>query len=452
MIKNEYLETYLVNPKNLSEFEKELLSHDDNRLINLQRPLSQRSIIRLPKKIFKKFAEDIMTNEKVNKLLYSGIAKKVSAFNNRQSNFVAKATKFYFKRDPFSSRLKNSQNLFFKKKKAEMYEIIKKNILETKKIKNDKKEKLEKKNKSFEKKNERENIIQQELFFKRENDIKIQGYKRAVETCLDKSCSNDKFKIPNISLNINDPFSRLYNNVILSPSNIASKRKEEKKTETTNYINIGYIKIEKIKLNNNKEKYFNLSEKRKRINRFYSSNNIGGNNKFEKYHLKKVLTGYEGKEFSKKISFMDITRCIKKISGGPKIKNKFYNKLIKQAKIEKKLNIVEKNFDINSYRDKDNNSFLNIAVKRNNEKFVKYFLDKKYQPNEQNIDGNTAMHLSMLKKNRRIIKLLLDKKGDITIRNKEGLTPYDLADKDLRKEFKMENILVLKKPSNYYYL
>ena len=71
MIKNEYLETYLVNPKNLSEFEKELLSHDDNRLINMQRPLSQRSIIRLPKKIFKKFAEDIMTNEKVNKLLYS---------------------------------------------------------------------------------------------------------------------------------------------------------------------------------------------------------------------------------------------------------------------------------------------------------------------------------------------------------------------------------------------
>ena len=133
MIKNEYLETYLVNPKNLSEFEKELLSHDDNRLINMQRPLSQRSIIRLPKKIFKKFAEDIMTNEKVNKLLYSGIARKVSAFNNRQSNFVAKATKFYFKGDPFSSRLKNSQNLFFKKKKAEMYEIIKKNILETKK-------------------------------------------------------------------------------------------------------------------------------------------------------------------------------------------------------------------------------------------------------------------------------------------------------------------------------
>ena len=102
--------------------------------------------------------------------------------------------------------------------------------------------------------------------------------------------------------------------------------------------------------------------------------------------------------------------------------------------IEKKMNKVEKKFDINTYRDKDNNSFLNIAVKRNNEKFVKYFLDKKYKPNEQNIEGNTAMHLSMIKKNRKIIKLLLDNKGDITIKNKEGLTPYDLANKDLRKE------------------
>ena len=452
MIKNEYLENYLTNPKNLSEFDKEMLSHDDNRLINLQRPLSQRGIIRLPKNIFKKFTEDIITNEKVNKLLYSGNAKKESAFNNKQSNFVAKATKFYYKRDPFSSRLKSSQNLFFKKKKAEMYEIIKKNILEAKKIKKKKKKKLEKKNKSFEKKNGQENKIQQELFFKRENDIKIQGYKRAVETCLDKSCLNKKFKIPDISLNMNNPFSRLYNNVILDPLNITSKRKEEKKTETTNYNNIGYIKIEKIRINNNKKKYFNLSPNRKRINRYHSYNNIGGKNKYEKYHLKKVLTGYDGKEFAKEISFKDITKCIKKISGGPKVKQKLYNKLIKRTMIEKKMNVFDKKFDVNTYRDKDNNSFLNIAVKRNNEKFVKYFLDKKYKPNEQNKEGNTAMHLSMIRKNRKIIKLLLDKKGDITIKNKEGLTPYDLANKELRKEFKMENILVIKKPSNYYYL
>ena len=57
MIKNEYLQNYLTDPKNISEFDKEMYAHDENRLINLQRPLSQRGIIKLPNKIFKKFID-----------------------------------------------------------------------------------------------------------------------------------------------------------------------------------------------------------------------------------------------------------------------------------------------------------------------------------------------------------------------------------------------------------
>ena len=78
-------------------------------------------------------------------------------------------------------------------------------------------------------------------------------------------------------------------------------------------------------------------------------------------------------------------------------------------------------------------------------------MNKKYNPNEPNKDGNTALHLSMKRKNRKIIKLLLDKNADITIKNREGFSSYDLADKDLRNEFKMENILVSKRPKKYYY-
>ena len=62
MIKNEYLQNYLTDPKNISEFDKEMYAHDENRLINLQRPLSQRGIIKLPNKIFKKFMVDIINN------------------------------------------------------------------------------------------------------------------------------------------------------------------------------------------------------------------------------------------------------------------------------------------------------------------------------------------------------------------------------------------------------
>ena len=255
MIKNEYLENYLTSRKNISEFDKEMFKHDENRLINLQRPLSQRGIIRLPKNMFKKFLNDFINNEEVNKLLYSGNAKKESQFNNKQTEIVQKATKIALKRNSFSLNAKNSQNLFFKKKKAEMYEIIKKNILESKNQKREKKLKLEKKNKSFEKSSKKESEMRAELFFQKENEVKIQGFKRAVETCLDKSCSNDKFKIPDISFNINNVFCRLYKNEILDPINLTTRKSEIKKTETTNYNNVVYRKIGKIKINGYSNKY-----------------------------------------------------------------------------------------------------------------------------------------------------------------------------------------------------
>ena len=451
MIKNDYLETFLTNHKVLSESNKEMYSHDEKRLLNLQRPLSQRGIVRLPKNLFKNFLDDIMRNKEVNELIYSGNAEKELSFNERQRNFVEKATKFTFKRSAFSST-KNSQNLLFKKKKAEMFEIIKKNIKDSKKNKKERQIKLEKKNKSFEKRTEKESKRQTELYFKRENDIKIKEYKRAMESCLDKSCSNNKFKIPDISLNINNVFSRLYKNVILEPFNLTTRKNEDKKTETTNFINnMGFKKITKVKIIKNSKQYFPTSKDNKMINRYNSYNNIGAKNRFDKYKIKKILEGYNGKEFSRKENFIDKTKCIKRISGGPKEKRKLYNKLIKRAIIQKKLNLIEKKFNVNSYRDRYKNSFLNIAVDRNNEKFVRYLLNKNYTPNEQNREGNTAMHLSMKRKNRNIIKLLLDNDGDITIKNKEGMTSYDLADKDIRKEFKMENILLFKKPWKFNY-
>ena len=105
--------------------------------------------------------------------------------------------------------------------------------------------------------------------------------------------------------------------------------------------------------------------------------------------------------------------------------------------------------DVNSYRDEDKNNSLIIATKRNNERFVKYFLDKKYNPNEKNKYGNTALHFAMVNNNEKIIKLLMDKGGDITIKNKNGVTPYDMATREIRSKFKLETILLLKGNKNY---
>lgn len=444
MIKNEYLDSYLTSSKNITEFDKEIYAHDDNRLLNSQKPLSTRSLKKLPKKIFHNFMENIIYNKEVSKLLYSGNAHKELLYNKSQIESLKKATKITLRRNAFSNQSLTSQNLFLRKKKLEMLEVIKSYITESKKQKSEKKYRLEKKNRSFERLNEKENNTQRELSLKRENDIKIQGYKRAMETCLKKSNKNAQFKIPDVSLNINDPFSRLYNNVILNPGNLKPNKAELKKTETTNINNTGFIQLHKLKIK--KKKYSRTENK----NKYSSYINIEPKNKYANYKVRNVLSGNQGKEFASEKNIIDVTRCLKKISGGPMTKRKLYNKIIKKAILDKQLNSNEKIFNINSYRDENNNSFLNIAVKNNNEKFVKYFLNKKYNPNEQNKKGNTALHLSMLTKNRNIIKLLLDNDADITIRNKEGMTSYDLADKDLRKEFKMENILVAKKPGKFY--
>lgn len=439
MIKNEYLQNYLKKKQKITEFEKENLSHDDNRLIYLQRPLSQREILKIPKLFFKKFLEDIISNKKVNNLLYSSNAKKEILYNIKQTKFVKNATKYYFKRSSFSSKGNNCQNLFFKKKKAEMYHIIKTNINDYKKNKKTRMKILDKKNKSFENINKKNNELKKKLEIKKNNLIKINGYKRAVEACFDKSSINRNFKVPDNSFDINDVFNRLYNNVILDPVNLNIKN-----TETTNYNNIKTIR--KIKIEDNNKKNYLSSEN---INRFNTYKGI--KNLYDNYTLKNILTGYDGKEFATEKNFNDYAKCVKKISGGPKIKRKMYDKMIKRLIKDKKINDNEKEFNIDSYRDKDNNSFLNIAVKKNKPSFVRYFLNKKYNPNEPNKDGNTALHLSMKRKNRKIIKLLLDKNADITIKNREGFSSYDLADKDLRNEFKMENILVSKRPKKYYY-
>ena len=42
-------------------------------------------------------------------------------------------------------------------------------------------------------------------------------------------------------------------------------------------------------------------------------------------------------------------------------------------------------------------------------------------------------------KNKQIIKLLIDDGGDVTIKNNNDISPYDLADKEMRIYFHLGN-------------
>ena len=171
-----------------------------------------------------------------------------------------------------------------------------------------------------------------------------------------------------------------------------------------------------------------------------------------KFNIKKILDGSDGKEFSIKSNISICHKCWSKNSGGPKIKKKFYNKILKKVlDMKNSQNEADDIINVNSYRDEDKNNSLIIAVKRNNERFVQYFLDKKYNPNVQNKYGNTALHFAMKNNNEEIIKLLLSNGAKINIKNRKGFTPYDLASKEIRKEFKLDNLMMTNSPKKYYY-
>ena len=50
------------------------------------------------------------------------------------------------------------------------------------------------------------------------------------------------------------------------------------------------------------------------------------------------------------------------------------------------------------------------------------------------------MHYAMELKNKNIIKLLIKKGGNIYIRNNKGISPYDLADKDIKIHFNLKEV------------
>lgn len=494
MLRNSFLEPYKTQRKRISEFEKEMLAHDENHLLNLERPISDRGIGKLPNKILQTFIDDIMCNKNINQLLYSSNADKELLFYLKQKNFLLKNTKVYIKRNPFSYKKNRRpfESVFVKKKKDAMFQIIKENISEYKNNKNKSMKLLTHKNNIFHKKQSKTKKVLSKLFFKPINDIRLQGYKKAIEDCLDKSEKNENFQFPDISFNIDDVYSRLYHNAILKPTKLNKKSNNDydskenecnehnlsqKFTHYKNFANSDIINnlnenmtdrtSNKIKKENNNfhkiynynnihnyykhSSLFNKKSNNKNIisdyNNYYSINKT----KIQKFNLKKTLDGSDGKEFSIKSTASMQHKCWSKNSGGPKIKKKFYNKILKKMLKRKNSNKSNDIINVNSYRDEDKNNNLIIAAKRNNEKFVQYFLEKKYNPNEKNKYGNTALHYAIKNNNKEIIKLLLDKGADINISNKKGITPYNLASKEIRKEFKLDNIMMLKMPKKYFY-
>lgn len=257
------------------------------------------------------------------------------------------------------------------------------------------------------------------------NEIILNGYKRALDKCLKDSLTKKNFEI--IDLNSKDVFGRLYNNY--SSSIYSYNNKKDKNS-------FDFRKLSRnIRKKSISDMDMNISAPKRTINFKINSN------------LKNL------NQFNSTISKKQIRRCCSVISGGPKklklkrekslfrekIKEKYNHKILSYKKngdkrdlslfytmvvedpFMKKYKILNKN-----YRDRNNNSSLQIAVRKNSIYLTKFFLNKKNRNiNSRNNKGQTALHLACSNRNEDIIKLLIKNGANTSTKDLNGYKPFD---------------------------
>ena len=484
MLRNSYFEQYKDMIKKRTQIEKEnsLYNQDLNNIIYSQRPMSTYRIKKLSPKILPIFIDDVMCDNGVNTLLYSSNAHKEIYYYIKQKKSLLN-----------SSLNKNSLSSLFKKKKVlsplgkimaersnlQVINSLKSKIDKFNNSRNDYMEKLRNKQELFLKCQPSIDNKLKKLYYKPINEIRLQGYQRAFKQCLQRAKSDQNFDLPNINLDMNDVYSRLFKNAILNPNLLRNKNSQEKKEkEFQNEINtnndsknaiignktVRNIRHKKISINAG-------SNRTKNKNYYYYS-------KLPIFNIVNIINSSKGKEFNIRITPRIKKRCWSALSGGPKTNSESeieLNNKNEENKNEEEIDykeLREKNiFNINkskkknninniilyntllldkkgrgselikvkNYRDIDFNTNLHIAVKSNSIKLIKYFLEKKISPNEVNKEGQTPLHFAVKSGNIQIIELLMDNGADKNIKDNKGKKPFDYASKEVIHYFKFEN-------------
>ncbi len=276
----------------MSDFEKEMLKHNEVHMLNLERPLESGEIKKIPLKYFHNFIDHIMCNKQVNSLLYSTNAEKMISFYLEQKKVLLKVTPLVKENDTTSnsSNDNNSNNnnrskknnkkskakgssFFLKKDNLTVFQNIKKSI-ENFKINREvsmKEKKL--KNENFIKSQPKVEKKLKKLYFKSINEIKLKGYQKAFDKCINKCMNQKHFSLPNIELNMDNVFSRLYHNVIFEQKK--SINENEKNVDDMN--NYGYF------YNQNNENESELIEEKIHNNNYHSLHKIKNQKKNSRY-------------------------------------------------------------------------------------------------------------------------------------------------------------------------
>ena len=408
------IEQYKKKKKTISEIQKQFIKNDENEIIKKIRPINSNSISKIPSNNLSNFIDDL--NQKANKILNSSII--TSKFEER---ILKKQKRKLINKEKQNSKnstnfLNPSKSLYIKREKALMLKAIKRNINEYKIERKQKYINLKEKNKKFRKRFKSCSEIQFENYYKPMNEQRINDFSRTLKKCMsDIIIRKENFKLPEIKLNINNVYSRLYHNEVFL-----------KKTKQKN-INLD------TKKNNS-----NINNKNTNLNKSLDENENENLYNYRNFQIKNIIQNANGKEFTMKVTPEIKKKCIFNYSCGPK-KN-IINDNIKINNEKEKQYLIT----LEQLNDENGNNNLQIAVKKHLIDFINYFLDKNIDINYQNKFGDTALHIAMNEKNISIIKLLLNHNADLLIKNKEGKTPFDIATDKIRKKLNLESIILEK--------
>ena len=397
MIKNEYYDKYKKRYNNENHI---YIDDDDNTLLNKNRPLNLFLLKSFSKNNMEEFIDDMLNNKKINHLIYRTnlhIAKDENKFNKKKKEVEITA-----------------DAIFKKKEKLNVIENIQKTISNFKFQRKEKINYLKEKNLNFYK--HQNNSLQEQIekYYEPVNKIRKKSFERILKKCSSNLDIKKNFKLPNVKLNINNVFSRLYHNKVLIYEPEKENNNEEK-----------ILKKNTIK---------SFSQKQlETINQTQTSTFLKHNKSIPNLTIKNTLKNLKGKEFIKKLNENDYKTCFFKNSGGPKkiikISSNFHTKCNSKKELNPKLLNLENN------KDKYGNNELQRAVINNKKQLIKYFIDKGIDPNEKNDKGNTAMHLAMLNDDEDTIQMILDAGGNLYIKNNDDDTPIDLASKYILKKY-----------------
>jgi hypothetical protein len=344
MLRKSYINKFQGRRPFSMDYEIKNREDDDNFILSTGRPLKESEIMNIPRDRLEFFVESVLTDKKLNNLIFSSNADSEIKIIKKSAEALNK-----YKRKIKHGKDVNPQDIVLKRAKNEAITNI---VKETNNYKDQQKNKLDilsQKNYSFYKivkdKRTKEERDQKEYVFeyRRKRFMEIFGK-------IKKKIIRGSIFLPEVGLNIKNVYSRLFHNAVYLGGTKKSSLKEEEFKD-------------------------NLSESEKTLKKDMS-----------KLNVKNVISDSSGKEFTLKITENEYMKCFSKHSGGPQVKLK---------ELEDSLKKEEGVIDLIGMKDDNGNSFLHSSVKEQILDLVYYFLMKGLDPNYQNNDGETPFHLAM---------------------------------------------------------